>query len=117
MAASISLPADVTTPERAEAVVRPVRGPPAGMAGDQEDVTLHLVRDRDRIAGGMNDIVVRRLFSAGLALEMALELMGDHPGAEKVLEAIGGLDLAIRDMRNVLFDHNRHDPASGELPG
>jgi hypothetical protein len=116
MAASSILAADATTPELAESVVRPVRGPPAGMAGDREAVTLQLVRDRDRIAGGMNHIVVRRLFSAGLALEMALELIGDHPGAGKVLEAIGGVDLAIRDIRNVLFDHNRHDPASREPP-
>lgn len=117
MPASSSVPADPTTPELAESVVRPVRGPPAGMTGSRDALILHLVRDRDRIAGGVNDIVVRRLFSAGLALEMALELIGDHPAAGKILESIGDLDLAIRDIRNVLFDHNRHHPASGELPG
>jgi hypothetical protein len=53
----------------------------------------------------MNDVVVHRLLSAGLALETALGLMGDHPGAAKVQKAIGELDLAIRDFRNVLFDH------------
>jgi hypothetical protein len=36
---------------------------------------------------------------------MALGLMGEHPGARKVREAIGELDLAIRDVRNVVFDH------------
>jgi hypothetical protein len=30
---------------------------------------LLLVQDRDRIAEAMNDLEVRRLFSAGLALE------------------------------------------------
>jgi signal transduction histidine kinase len=75
---------------------------------------LLLAQDRDRIAGGMNDIVVHRLFSAGLTLEMALGLMGDHPGAGKVHEAIGELDLAIRDVRNVVFDHHQPDPPSGE---
>ena len=116
MTASSSLPADRKMPELVELVV-PVRGRPARTACDREAVTWHLVLDRDRIASGMNDIVVRRLFSAGLALEMALALIGDHPGAGKVLEAIGDLDLAIRDIRNVLFDHDRHHPASAELPG
>lgn len=65
-----------------------------------------LVQDRDRIAKGMNGIVVHRLFSAGLALETALELIGDHPGASKVREAIAELDLAILDFRNSVFDHH-----------
>jgi len=80
-------------------------------------VTLRLVQDRDRIAGGMNDIVVQRLFCAGLALQTALGLMGDHPGAAKVQEAIGELDLAIRDFRNVLFDGHRSDSPSAGQPG
>jgi signal transduction histidine kinase len=73
---------------------------------------LLLVQDRDRIAGDMTDLVVRRLFSAGLALETALGLMGDHPGAGKVQDAVGELDLAIRDVRNVVFDLRQPDPPS-----
>ncbi|MGD0245053.1 MAG: hypothetical protein ABSB59_32645 [Streptosporangiaceae bacterium] len=73
--------------------------------GDTADVVLRLAQEHDRIAEGLNDVVMRRLFSAGLALEMALGLMGEHPGARKVREAIGELDLAIRDVRNVVFDH------------
>jgi two-component system, NarL family, sensor histidine kinase DevS len=70
------------------------------------------VQDRDRIAGGMNRLVVHRLFSAGLALEMALGLTGDHPGAGKVQDAIGELDLALRDIRNVVFDLRQPDQPS-----
>ncbi len=58
----------------------------------------------------MNDIVVHRLFSAGLCLQTALGLMGNHPGAAKVQETVGELDLAIRDFRNVLFDQYQPDP-------
>ena len=101
-------------PELDEASIRPTRAPPPGRAGDWADAMLLLVQDRDRIAGGMNDLVVHRLFAAGLALETALGLMGDHPGAGKVHEAIGELDLAIRDIRNVVFDHHQPDPPSGE---
>ena len=78
---------------------------------------LLLVQDRDRIAAGMTDLVVHRLFAAGLALETALGLMGGHPGAGKVQEAVGELDLAIRDVRNVVFDHQQPDPLSGGQPG
>jgi len=104
-------------PELDEASIRPTRDPPPGRAGDWADAALLLVQDRDRIAEGMNDLVVHRLFAAGLALETALGLMGGHPGAGKVQEAIGELDLAIRDVRNVVFDHQQPDPLSGGQPG
>ena len=103
-------------PELDEASIRPTRDPPPGWAHWAE-ATLLLVRDRDRIAGDMNDLVVHRLFAAGLALETALGLIGGHPGAGKVREAIGELDLAIRDVRNVVFDHQQPDPLSGGQPG
>jgi signal transduction histidine kinase len=99
-----------------EASIRPTRDPPPGWAGDCAEATLLLVQDRDRIAEGMNDLVVHRLFAAGLTLETALGLMGDHPGAGKVQDAIGELDLAIRDIRNVVFDHQQPNPLSGGQP-
>jgi len=104
-------------PELDEASARPTRDPPPGRAGDWADAALLLAQDRDRIAAGMNDLVVHRLFAAGLALETALGLIGGHPGAGKVHEAIGELDLAIRDVRNVVFDHQQPDPLSGGQPG
>ena len=104
-------------PQPDEASVRPTRDPPPGRRGDGAEAALLLARDRDRIAEDMNDLVVRRLFSAGLTLETALGLIGDHPGARKVQEAIDQLDLAIRDVRNVVFDHHQPDPPSGGPPG
>ena len=100
-------------PELDEGSIRPTRDPPPSWA----EATLLLVQDRDRIAAGMNDLVVHRLFAAGLALETALGLIGGHPGAGKVREAIGELDLAIRDVRNVVFDHQQPDPLPGGQPG
>jgi hypothetical protein len=97
-------------PDLDEASIRPTRDPVPGRAGDWADAMLLLVQDRDRIAAGMTGLVVRRLFSAGLALETALGLMGDHPGAGKVQDAVGELDLAIRDIRNVVFDLRQPDP-------
>jgi signal transduction histidine kinase len=86
------------------------------MAGDPAEVMLRLVQDRDRIAEGMNDIVVTRLYSAGLSLETALGLMDDHPGAGQVQNALGKLDLAIQDFRSAVFDHHQPDSANGGQP-
>jgi Histidine kinase len=76
-------------------------------------MTLRLIAERDRIAEGMNNVVVRRLFSAALDLEAALGLVGEHQSARKIQHAIDELDLAIRDLRDTLFDHRHHDPAAG----
>ncbi len=103
--------------EIGEGSIRPRRDPPPGRAGDWVQAALLLVQDRDRIAAGMNDLVVHRLFSVGLALETALGLIGGHPGAGKVQEAVRELDLAIRDVRNVVFGHRQSDPLSGGQPG
>ena len=112
MHAPSNVPALRPIPELVEPRVQPVPGTPNGTAADSAEVILRLAHDRDRIAAGMNDTVVRRLFAAGLALESALGLMGDHAGTGKVQEAIGELDLAIRDLRNVLFNRNQPDPHS-----
>ena len=79
---------------------------------------LRLAQDRDRIAGAMNDIVMHRIISAGLALETAPGLLDGRRGAAgKVRAALGELDLAIQEFRNVLFDHHQPDPPSGGPPG
>jgi hypothetical protein len=114
---SSTVPGDETIPELDEPRVRPVRGPPPGTAGDPAEVTLRLAHDHDRIAGDMGDIVMDRLFSAGLALETALGLIGGQPGAGNVQEAIGELDLAIADFRNMLFEHYQPDSPSSGQPG
>jgi signal transduction histidine kinase len=98
--------------------MQPAHGPPPGSIGDPAEMTLRLAQDRDRIAGALNDVVIHRFFSAGLALETALGLLdGQRGAAGKVREALGELDLAIRDVRNVVFDHQQPDPPSGGPPG
>ena len=98
--------------------IRPGHDPPPGRAGDPAEVTLRLAQDRDRIAEALNDVVIHRIFSAGLALETALGLLDGHRGAAgKVRVAVGELDLAIRDIRNVVFDHHQPGPPSGGPPG
>jgi hypothetical protein len=112
------------TPTSAPAVpgVQPTRGPPPDSAQAVEggsgpaEAILALAEDHERIALGLNDIVVRPLFAAGLDLQAALGLIGDHPASSKIRHAVDELDQAIRDIqniRNTIVDH----PAGQQPPG
>lgn len=72
-------------------------------------MALHVAEDHDRIALGLNDIVIRRLFAAGLDLQTVLELVSDDRVADLINHTIGELDQAIRDIQDAIF--NRHGPA------
>jgi hypothetical protein len=107
------LSAATTTPAPAVPRVQPTRGPPpsspqapedGNATGPAEDIPCQL-EDHERIALGLNDVVVRRLFTAGLDLRAALGLMGDHPASGKICHAVDALDQAIRDIRDTIFDH------------
>jgi len=87
------------------------RGPPAGsgrapQGSGAAEVIRYLTEDHDRIAQRMNDVVVRRIFAAGLDLQTALGLIGDHSGASKIYHALDELDQAIRDIRDTIFDRS-----------
>ena len=84
--------------------------------------------DRDIIGRKMNDVVIRRIFAAGLDLQAALGLLGEDGAAgghetarghgtlgahqaaserlavSKIQHATDELDHAIRDIRNILFE-------------
>ena len=74
-----------------------------GCAAGSMEAILLLADEHERIAHGLNDVVVRRLFSAGLDLQAALGLIGDHRAAGKIERVLDELDLAIRDLRNTIF--------------
>ncbi len=96
----------------------PARGSPAASvqpaAGDSTaspaEVVLSSCHDRDGMARKMNDVVVRRIFAAGLDLQAALGLIGEqgagseNPAASKIWDATDQLDHAIKDLRNILFE-------------
>ena len=85
--------AATTKPARAVPPVQPTPGLPPG--------------DREQLAPGLTDVVVRRLLTAGQDLQAALGLMGDHPASGKVRHAVEEMDQAIRDIQDTSPD----DPA------
>jgi hypothetical protein len=107
-----------TTPAPTVPRVRPTRGPPpggpqapeGGCATGPAETIPGQADDRERIAAGLNDILVRRLSSAGLDLQAALGLMGEHPASVKIGHAADELDQAIRDIRDAAF--NARDTAT-----
>jgi len=109
---------DGAIPEPDEPRIQQAHDPLPGSTADPAEGILLLVHDRDRIAGALTDVVIYRIFSAGLALETALGLLDGHRRATgKVREALGELDLAIRDVRNVVFDHHQPNLPCGGPPG
>ena len=97
-----------TTAASAEPRVQPTRGPPPALEGGAvgpAKAIRYLIEDRERIALGLNDVVARRLFTAGLDLQAVLGVMGDHPMSGKICHAVNELDQAIRDIRDAIFDH------------
>ena len=71
-----------------------------------------LTEERDRIAQCVSDVVVHRLFAAGLDLHAALGLVCDHLSADRIDNAIGELDQAIMYLRDATFDHARATAAA-----
>ena len=101
--------------------VQPTRGPPPGSPQAPEggsaigpaEVTLDLAEDHERIALGLNDVVVRPLGTAGLDLQAALGLIGDHPASSKICHAVDELNRAIQDIQNIrktILDHLAGQP-------
>ena len=110
-----------TTPAPAVPGVQPTRGPPPGSPQAPEggsaigpaEVTLDLAEDHERIALGLNDVVVRPLGTAGLDLQAALGLIGDHPASSKICHAVDELNQAIQDIQNIrktILDHLAGQP-------
>jgi len=89
----------------------------AGAGADSPEMMLRLSQDHDRIAAGLNDLVVRRLFAAGLALQAALTLIGEHRAAGKIEHAISELDQAIADLRDTVFDVANTSTPGARRPG
>ena len=55
-------------------------------------MTLRVAQEHDRITEAMNDVLINRIFSAGLTLETAVGLLDSHHrAAGKIRDAIGEL--------------------------
>jgi PAS domain S-box-containing protein len=64
---------------------------------------LLISADRERIARDLHDLVIQRLFGAGLRLQGALSLIDNQPAASRVASTIDDLDTTIKEIREAIF--------------
>ena len=82
---------------------------PSGQTPPDPDVGTEIVLlDRDGVIvsanhASVNHLLAHQLFSAGLSLDAALEMLGDHPASGRIQDAATDLDQAIRELRSLLF--------------
>ncbi len=64
-----------------------------------------LVQDRDRIGRDLHDLVIQRLFAAGMQLQSAVRLVEQDPTEAKarVNRAVDELDGTIRELRSTIY--------------
>ena len=72
---------------------------------------LDVYEDRDRIARDLHDLVIQRVFAAGLALQAVLPRVADADARRRVQGVIGQLDDTVRDIRTTIFDLHTTDSA------
>ncbi|MFB9178418.1 GAF domain-containing protein [Dactylosporangium sucinum] len=65
---------------------------------------LAVVGDRERIARDLHDVVIQRLFAAGMQLQGAARLPGRADQQERIDRVVDDLDATIRDIRGSIFE-------------
>jgi PAS domain S-box-containing protein len=64
---------------------------------------LLISADRERIARDLHDLVIQRLFGAGLRLQGALGLIDNQAAVTRVSSTIDDLDTTIKEIREAIF--------------
>lgn len=67
---------------------------------------LAILEDRHRIASDLHDIVIQRLFAAGMYLDGAAAMVTEPKARERVETAVEAMDTAIKDLRASIFELN-----------
>ena len=64
---------------------------------------LLVFTDRDRIARDLHDLVIQRLFAAGLSVQSLMRFTKDELATERIRNITGELDEAIRSLRDTIY--------------
>ncbi|MEX2032839.1 MAG: PAS domain S-box protein [Dehalococcoidia bacterium] len=76
---------------------------------------LRVFEERERIGRDLHDIVVQRLFAAGMSLEAASSLLTDRDVARRVDHVVDELDMIILDIRTAIYGLQRQDSDRKDL--
>ncbi|WP_412538760.1 GAF domain-containing protein [Longispora sp. K20-0274] len=69
-----------------------------------ERALLAVVGDRERIARDLHDVVIQRLFAAGMHLQGAARITAKQDVADRINAVVDDLDGTIRDIRGAIFE-------------
>ncbi|NNC81825.1 MAG: response regulator [Acidimicrobiales bacterium] len=70
---------------------------------------LEVMNERERIARDLHDTVIQQLFATGMSLQ-ATAGQTETPARQNILEAVDGVDAAIRQLRETIF--RLHSPTA-----
>ena len=70
----------------------------------EEREQLAVLGDRERIARELHDVVIQRLFAAGMQLQMANQFAVKPEQRKRIDVVIDDLDATIRDIRGAIFE-------------
>jgi two-component system, NarL family, sensor histidine kinase DevS len=79
----------------------------------EERELLAVLGDRERIARDLHDVVIQRLFAAGMQLQGAARASLRPEGRERIDAVVDALDTTIRDIRGAIFE--LRPPAVGDI--
>ena len=79
----------------------------------EEREMLAVLGDRERIARDLHDVVIQRLFAAGMQLQMAARLAARPEVHTRIESVVDDLDTTIRDIRGAIFE--LRSPSEGSL--
>ncbi len=75
---------------------------------------LKVAHDRGRIARDLHDTVVQQLFATGMGLHALAGTIGDDSSRQTLISAVDQIDLAIRQLREAIFDLQLDSPDRDE---
>lgn len=70
---------------------------------------LALLRDRERIGRDIHDMVIQRIFAAGMSIQAAAGLVDSPDVRDRLNEVTDGLDETIRQLRQAIFEIGQTD--------
>ena len=76
---------------------------------------VELMEERERVARDLHDLVIQRLFAAGMSLQSVHGRITDRTAADRVLETVNELDDSISELRSAIFGLTSR-PAKGVRP-
>jgi two-component system sensor histidine kinase DevS len=115
----ISLEARLAEDGRPHSYVKIVRDIGDRLAAErllrQAEQHLLMLEDRARIARDLHDIVIQKLFAAGMSVQVVTARLTDPENARRLATVVDDLDQTIREIRSVIFSLHAGEGADSGL--